>query len=159
MAILGFSACTQDLPTAVRNGDLDTVRRLLSEGAYPDELDRRLNAGLHYAAANCDLVAAELLLKAGSNIYMENGSCATPLVIAGLSGCRSFVDLVEARQHESFKRGSRDAFAWQLASRTIESEWAFGVRARTQLLRRPCIFSEGKGPPGLGAGPGVISLP
>ena len=158
VATLGLSACNQDLPTAVRKGDLDTVSRLLSEGTYPDELDRRDNAVLHYAAANCDLAAAELLLKAGSNIYVENGSCATPLVIAGLADCRSLVDLVAAWQYASFKRSGRDALAWELTYRTIESEWSFGVRARTQVLRRPCIFSGGR-VPGLGSGPRVIALP
>lgn len=158
VAMLGFSACIQDLPTAVRKGDLATVKRLLSEGTYPDELDRRDNAGLHYAAANCDLAAVELLIKAGSNIYVENGSCATPLVVAGLADCRSIIDLVEAWQYASFKRSGRDALAWELAYRTIESEWTFGVRARTQVLRRPCIFNGGR-VPGLGSGPGVIALP
>lgn len=86
----------------ILNGDSETLDVLLSAGADPDLRDFNGESALHYAVINKDLAQAGTLLDSGSDLFLENNSGRTPLILAfdageafSVSMLASYLDTVD----------------------------------------------------------------
>ena len=96
----GVSIEAIDVPLidAVRAGDVDQVRALLSRGVDPDAPDVDGTASLHWAAHRDDLLAAELLIQAGAKTDILNRYGVTPLLVAATHGSPSMLQTLLAAE-------------------------------------------------------------
>ena len=77
---------------AVRDGNRQVVRSLLSEGVNVNEAGADGASALHWAAQKDDLETAELLLRAGGNPNAANDYGVVPLMLACLNRSGSMVE-------------------------------------------------------------------
>ncbi|MBT8417309.1 MAG: ankyrin repeat domain-containing protein [Silicimonas sp.] len=64
---------------AVVDGDDARVRRLLDDGAEPDDVDKAGWCALHFAAQECSEKMVKMLVKAGANLELREKYGNTPL--------------------------------------------------------------------------------
>jgi hypothetical protein len=74
----GIAAATP-LHDAIREGDLDTAKRLIAEGADVSATNKRGNTALHTAARYGRIEIAELALAKGADLEARNARDHTPL--------------------------------------------------------------------------------
>lgn len=80
------------LVEAVKRGDLDSVRSLLTQPVDVNVPQGDGATALHWAAHRNDLDAADLLLRAGANPNAANDLGATPLWLASVNGNATIVE-------------------------------------------------------------------
>lgn len=68
-----------ELMNAVIDGDDARVRRLLDEGAEPDDVDKAGWCALHFAAQECSETMVKMLLNAGAKLELREKYGNTPL--------------------------------------------------------------------------------
>lgn len=74
------------LHIAVKDGDVDQVKTLLSEGEDANKRDRSLGWPLHQAALNDNIEITEMLIAAGADVKAVHKIFGTPLHAAALKG-------------------------------------------------------------------------
>jgi ankyrin repeat protein len=80
------SPAARDLLDAATRGDAKTLERLIGEGAPLDPLDGARQTPLLLAVQGNHLGAAQVLIKAGSNINAQASNMDTPWLLAGALG-------------------------------------------------------------------------
>ena len=87
---------TADVPLidAVRDGDVERVRALLAQRVDPNIPDIDGTTALHWAAHRDDVVAAELLLRAGARAEAGSRYGATALLVAATNGSAAMVEML-----------------------------------------------------------------
>ena len=98
-AILAWpvAAHSQSAPViieALKAGDLETARTLVSEGADVNVPQGDGATALHWAAHRNDLDAVTMLVEAGAHVNAANGLGATPLWLAAINGSAPMVELL-----------------------------------------------------------------
>ena len=90
----GVASAAVDLPLidAVRAGNVEQLRGLLTSETDPDTPDLDGTTPLHWAAHRDDLVAAEVLLDAGARTDLRNRYGATALLVAATNGSPSMLE-------------------------------------------------------------------
>ncbi len=68
-----------ELMNSVIDGDEARVRRLLDEGAEPNEVDKANWCALHFAAQECSDTMVKMLVNAGANLELRDKYGNTPL--------------------------------------------------------------------------------
>lgn len=85
-----------EIHTAAENGDLELVKKLISENPkLVDAPDREGKTPLHYAAAKGNLEVVEFLVKNGANVNARNSSGITPLYLAKGFGKKAVAEFLE----------------------------------------------------------------
>ncbi len=87
-SLLALSAPAEasSLRKAAKRGNLDDVRRLISEGADVDDRDSRGNTPIYYAAVEGHASVVEALARADADIDVTNSFGSTPLHVASRRG-------------------------------------------------------------------------
>jgi uncharacterized protein len=75
-----------DVIEAVKNGDIQTIERLLAGGAPINEQDEHGWTPLNWAAGKGDATAVALLLARGADVTLTGRDNRTPLMIAKAAG-------------------------------------------------------------------------
>jgi len=70
------------LMMAANNGDLSQVRKLLREGADPNERTPRGETALHYATQSKNVSVVQALIQAGANVNAKMTGNVTPLMLS-----------------------------------------------------------------------------
>ncbi len=95
------SAACAPIHDAVRSGDLQRVKALLSSNsALASNVDDRGNTPLHYAAAAGFKDIAEVLIENGAYVNSTDKHLRTPLHLAASNGQKEIVDLLLSHQAE-----------------------------------------------------------
>ena len=99
LAVTDLSAvavATADVPLieAVRIGDVETVRVLLTQQVDPDTADAEGSTALLWAAHRNDRAVAELLLRVGARADLANRFGATPLLVAATNGDAAMIEML-----------------------------------------------------------------
>jgi ankyrin repeat protein len=90
-------AADNALITAVKKADIETVRRLLQQGASPNISEADGSTALHWAVEADDLEMTPLLLQAGADAKRANRYGMTPLHLAAVNGNVALIrELLEA---------------------------------------------------------------
>lgn len=106
---------TVDTPLckAVRQGSLREVKRLLKDGADPNECNSNHISPLHQAAYWGETEIARLLLKHGADPNLDNGKGWTPLHSAALSGgMKARGDIIEMLLEAGANLEKQDKLGW-----------------------------------------------
>jgi outer membrane protein assembly factor BamB len=82
------------LHKAAAAGDIEQVKKLVSEGANIDAKDKQGRTPLHNAAANGRMEVAELLIEKGADINAQHNSGGTPLHLAVNRGHKEMIELL-----------------------------------------------------------------
>jgi ankyrin repeat protein len=82
------------LPAAAMNGDLDTVRALIAEGADPDTRGSFDTPALHWLVRVDDVDSARMLLEAGADANSATSLGVTPLSLAVETGSTAMIALL-----------------------------------------------------------------
>ena len=82
------------LHEAAAAGDIEQVKKLISEGANIDAKNKQGRTPLHIAAANGRMEVAGLLIEKGANINAKHNSGGTPLHLAVNGGHKEMVELL-----------------------------------------------------------------
>ena len=93
-AIASQAAASAPILQAARNGDAESIARLLSEGADPDEAGDEGIAALHIAAAGGHTEVVAALLRAGAFVDVAEFDGDTPLINASALGHADIVRLL-----------------------------------------------------------------
>jgi ankyrin repeat protein len=64
---------------AVTDGDEARTRKLLDQGAEPDDIDKAGWCALHFAAQDCSQKLVEMLVNAGASLELRDRHGNTPL--------------------------------------------------------------------------------
>ena len=93
---VSVSAAANDVPLvdAVRLGDVEAVRALLTQQVDPNSADAEGSAALLWAAHRDDLAVAEVLLQAGARADQANRFGATPLLVAATNGSAEMLEML-----------------------------------------------------------------
>ena len=94
---LGSPACSGQILEAARNGDLETVKALISDN--PDLVfsnDDYGNTSLHWAASWDHKDVVQLLLARNADVNARDNGGFTPLRLAALKGYKDVADLLLA---------------------------------------------------------------
>lgn len=95
ISIFAFILNGAEIHDAAENGDLETVKKLISENpAMLEAPDREGKTPLHYAAAKGHLNVVEFLVSKGANVNARNSSGATPLYLAKGFGRKDVVEFL-----------------------------------------------------------------
>jgi ankyrin repeat protein len=89
-----LSKKTKSLFESVRKGDIEQVKKLISEGADVNKKDRRNCTVLHYAAQQGYRDIGELLISKGANVDAAGPGYLTPLYYAVQHGHRDIAELL-----------------------------------------------------------------
>lgn len=93
---LEFCLGAAEIHDAAENGDLETVKKLVSaDSKLIDAPDREGKTPLHYAAAKGHLNVVEWLVKNGANVNARNSSGITPLYLAKGFGKKDVAQFLE----------------------------------------------------------------
>lgn len=90
----------QKVIEAVRNGDRETLEKLLSEGADVNEQDEQGWTPLNWAAGKGDAETVELLLEKGADITLTGRDNRTPLMIAKAASRKDVAEILTAAEKE-----------------------------------------------------------
>jgi ankyrin repeat protein len=82
------------LPAAAMNGDIDTMRALVAEGADPDTRGSFDTPALHWVVRVDDVESARLLLEAGADANAATSLGVSPLSLAVESGNTAMIALL-----------------------------------------------------------------
>ncbi|WP_264338448.1 ankyrin repeat domain-containing protein [Wolbachia endosymbiont (group A) of Cheilosia soror] len=96
---------TAKLLEAAREGNIEEVKSLISEGANVHAQDRFGNAPLHWAAGNDNTGAINALLAAGAHVNKENDWGYTPLYLAATYSCKEGVEVLLRANADVNKEG------------------------------------------------------
>jgi len=91
VSLRGSAADRPALLQAAKNGDTESVRSLLKQGAKVDALEGDGTTALHWASYRDDLESAELLIRASAPVNAANDLGATPLWAASQNGSSAMV--------------------------------------------------------------------
>jgi hypothetical protein len=91
-----------NLIEAVRNGDLDALRRALAAGGDIHERDEHGWTPLNWAAANNDVRIVRFLLERGADVTLTGRDQRTPLLIARAANRAEAVEILKEAEQ---KRG------------------------------------------------------
>jgi ankyrin repeat protein len=95
LLIVNCGVYAAEIHEAAENGDLETVKRLISQNpALLEAPDREGKTPLHYAAAKGHLNVVEFLVSKGANVNARNSSGATPLYLAKGFGRKEVVEFL-----------------------------------------------------------------
>lgn len=83
------------LCSSVARGDIDFIRRILSNGIDPNSKDYDFRTPLHVATSQGSYIIAKLLLEAGASVLSKDRWGNTPLNEARLSGNKILIKLLE----------------------------------------------------------------
>jgi ankyrin repeat protein len=93
---LEFYLDAAEIHDAADNGDLETVKKLISaDPKLVDAPDREGKTALHYAAAKGHLNVVEWLVQKGANVNARNSSGITPLYLAKGFGKKDIAQFLE----------------------------------------------------------------
>nr|XP_043633868.1 potassium channel SKOR-like [Erigeron canadensis] len=79
----------------VAKGDIDFIRRILSNGIDPNSIDYDFRTPLHVATSQGSYLIAKLLVEAGASVQLKDRWGNTPINEARLSGNNTLIKLVE----------------------------------------------------------------
>jgi ankyrin repeat protein len=155
---------TPPLHWAVRNGDRDSVERLLAAGADVDAANRYGLRPLHVAIESGDAALTRRLLEAGAGTSALDRAGETPLMLAARIG---EVDIARALlEHGAAVEARDDRFgqtALMIAAREGHLETArvlleagAAVDAQTKPEQPPRFIPPSESPAGLSRGTGII---
>ena len=85
---------SNDIFKAAAEGNLPEIRRLLSNGANPNDTDGNSTTPIHFAASTGQLEAVKILLSAGANPDPDVISTPTPLAMAASGGHDAVIRLL-----------------------------------------------------------------
>lgn len=88
---------SEEIFTAVVNGDVDNIRKLLESGVNPSLSDSEQMTPLHFAVDRGYLEIVKLLIQNGANVNQANSDGQTPLMIAVT--CEHFVSYFTSYLH------------------------------------------------------------
>ncbi|MFC1565040.1 ankyrin repeat domain-containing protein, partial [candidate division KSB1 bacterium] len=100
--LLNSAALGQDLLTAVRNNDLDSVKKVLNE--RPGEVkitNRSKNTPLHFAAETGNENIARILIEKGADVNFQNIYCRTPYQKAVLFENTSMAEFLKSQSADT----------------------------------------------------------
>jgi ankyrin repeat protein len=80
------------LITAVKNGNTDVVRALVTKGVAVNATETDGTTALHWAAHFDNLAAADLLIRAGAKVQVANRYGATPIWLAAVTGSGPMIE-------------------------------------------------------------------
>ena len=80
-------------------GNTDTIKLLLDNGANPDEQNKEGQTALMLAAERGHLATAKVLLASGANINIKDNNNNTALMLAARKGHIKMVQLLKNRSH------------------------------------------------------------
>ncbi|KAL7614773.1 hypothetical protein Lser_V15G06872 [Lactuca serriola] len=86
------------LCSSVSRGDIDFIRRVLSNGVDPNSKDYDFRTPLHVATSQGSYVIAKMLVEAGANVLSKDRWGNTPVDEARLSGNKILMKLLEERK-------------------------------------------------------------
>jgi ankyrin repeat protein len=98
-----MDVCWED---AVRRGDADIVRDLLSRGSDPNARDRHGQTGLMLAAHAGHLIAVQLLLGQGANLNITAKFGLSALMLAVIAGHKEIAQALAGAGADLTLRGS-----------------------------------------------------
>ncbi|HEY0551051.1 MAG TPA: ankyrin repeat domain-containing protein [Verrucomicrobiae bacterium] len=79
---------------AAEGGDIEHVKKLLTEGVRVDVADESGDTALHHAAKNGNLSLIQLLLESRAPVEAQGGADLTPVMVAAAEGKLDAVDLL-----------------------------------------------------------------
>jgi ankyrin repeat protein len=86
---------------AVKNGDVNTVKKALAQGMNVNKRDKDGWTPLHLAACYCHTAILDLLISKGADVNAKGYDGATPLRVAALFGHTTTAELLRKhRAHE-----------------------------------------------------------
>lgn len=106
-----------DLREAAREGDLHSVRRLLSQNVAPDSADERGRTALMLAAGAGEAGIVATLISAGADTAVRSAEGETPLMAAAIRGDVETVRLLLRNDAEVFAKSKEGSTAHDLALR------------------------------------------
>ncbi len=110
------SSKAQDLHEAAKTGDIEQLKRILSENpALVNSPDKDKMTPLHHAVDTGNLEAASLLIKMGADVNAVNFKKETPLHIAAYKGNADAVKLLLKHGADPTRREMRDRIPLYLA--------------------------------------------
>ncbi|WP_231575100.1 ankyrin repeat domain-containing protein [Bacillus sp. B-jedd] len=80
------------LPRAAEHGDLDEIKRLISDGADLNAQDSEGRTAVMIATYNNDVEAAKLLIEAGADVNIRDNMKNNPFLYAGAEG---YIDILK----------------------------------------------------------------
>ncbi|XP_023769988.1 potassium channel SKOR [Lactuca sativa] len=83
------------LCTSVARGDIDYIRRILSNGVDPNSKDYDFRTPLHVAASQGSYIIVKLLVEAGASVLSKDRWGNTPLDEGRMSGNKMLIKLLE----------------------------------------------------------------
>lgn len=89
---VGAAGVEPSLIQAVKDGNIDAVRAMVSKRVDVNAAEVDGTTALHYAAHLDNLAAADLLIRAGANVKAANRYGATPLWLACVNGSAAMVE-------------------------------------------------------------------
>ena len=142
VCLCGFrvASAAVDLPLidAVRAGNVDQLRGLLTPETDPDTPDLDGTTPLHWAAHQDDLVAAEVLLAAGARTDLRNRYGATALLVAATNGSPSMLERLLAAGADPNISLPEGESALMRTARTGRTEGVRALLARGACCWRSC---------------------
>ncbi|GJU06175.1 potassium channel SKOR, partial [Tanacetum coccineum] len=99
------------LCSTVAKGDIDYIRRILSNGIDPNSKDFDFRTPLHVAASQGSYIIVKLLLEAGASVLSKDRWGNTPLDEGRMSGNKMLIKLLEdaiSAQLSELPQGSQD---------------------------------------------------
>ena len=89
-----YAADSPPIVSAVKSGNIDTVRSLLAKRGDPNAAEVDGTTALHWAAHFDNVAGADLLIKAGAKAQSTNRYGITPLWLACINGSSEMVELL-----------------------------------------------------------------
>ncbi|REJ74821.1 MAG: ankyrin repeat domain-containing protein [Acidobacteria bacterium] len=109
------------LRNAANNGEIDTVRRLLAEGASPDAPNADGMTGLQLATRNGHLDVVAELIAAGADPFRRERGLQSSLAIASSSGDAETVLALLRSEREPVVGDLENAVGWAVAFASPET--------------------------------------
>ncbi|CAF0933834.1 unnamed protein product [Rotaria sordida] len=104
---------------AAQDKDTDTLHKYLLAGFSPDQLDPSTKVtALHTAVESANIRAIQMLLQAGAQVNVTDGSFSTPLHIAAYLGNEEIVQILLSHGADMYKQDNTGRNSFHLAVST-----------------------------------------
>ncbi|XP_010670208.1 potassium channel SKOR isoform X2 [Beta vulgaris subsp. vulgaris] len=96
------------LSTIVLSGDVEVLRRMITNGVDPNSRDYDLRTPLHVACSQGLYLMAKLLVEAGANVLLKDRQGKTPMDEARMCGHNNLIKLLEDAKLAQLSQSSAD---------------------------------------------------